>query len=416
MQARCAPILLLMLLLFGNAPLQATTTPAPPIVILVSIDGFRPDYLDPQHTPTLLALAADGARVRTLRPAFPSLTFPNHYTLVTGLVPDRHGIIGNVMADPELSQRFVLSDRSAVQNPLWWNDAEPLWNTARKAGLRSATMFWPGSEAPINGLHPHHWRPYDAAFSAEDRVNQVLAWLDLPSGERPHFITLYFDEVDRSGHVSRPDSDRTRAAVQAADAHVAQLVQGLKQRGLWPQVNLLIVSDHGMAATPPEQVVILDDHLPRGSFEMLNRGGFVQLRARPGREAELDAALSRPIEHMQCWRKHEIPARFRYGSHRRITPWVCMGDEGWTIHDRFHFKRNGVNPGSHGFDPMLDSMAAILIAHGPDFEPGAVLDEIDSVDVHPLLMRLLRLPPLPSGARDGDPQRTLPLLRRHLQP
>lgn len=414
-----ALLLLLILLLSGchtglrpDAGSRAES-PQPALLILVSIDGFRTDYLDPGLTPTLAALARDGAWVRKLRPAFPALTFPNHYTLVTGLVPDHHGIIANVMADPELPQHFSPGQRAAVQNPAWWNDAEPIWNSARHAGLRSATMFWPGSEAAINGFHPHYWRPYDAAVTPAERVAQVLAWIDLPAALRPHLITLYFDEVDRAGHVSTPHSALTRQRLQETDAALAQLLHGLGARGLWQRVNLIVLSDHGMAATPREQAVLLDEHLPRGSFELLNRGPFVQLRARPGREAELDAALAKPIAHVQCWRKGELPARFRYGTHRRIMPWVCLGDEGWTIYDRFYLQRNGINPGAHGFDPMLDSMATLLVAHGPDFRSGAVLEEMDNVHVYALLAHLLRIPARP---HDGDLRQALPLLRPGLAP
>lgn len=381
----------------------------PPLLILVSIDGFRADYFDLGITPTIASLAQDGARAHALRPAFPTLTFPNHYSLVTGLVPDHHGIVNNTMRDPELTQRFALSLRDAVQNPLWWNDAQPLWNTAREAGLRSATMFWPGSEAPVRGHHPHHWLPFDGAMTPEARVAQVLEWVDLPAAQRPDFMTLYFDAVDHWGHMSGPDSPETHAELAHTDAALAQLVAGLKQRGIWADTNLVLVSDHGMTATPIEQAIALDEHVPRHLFELVNRGSVAGLRAREGHEAELEAAMSQPIPHIQCWRKEDVPARFRFGSHRRIPPWVCMGDEGWTIFDRAHLTRLSVNPGSHGFDPALDSMAALFVAHGPDFIKGSVLAELDNVDVYPLLARLLRITP---EKHDGNAEATLPLLRQ----
>lgn len=405
------PFLLLLALSLAacrHVPRPEPANARPPLLILVSIDGFRADYFDLGLTPTLAALAGEGARAQALRPAFPSLTFPNHYTLVTGLHPDRHGIVNNTMRDPGSDQRFMLNNRDAVQNAFWWNDAQPIWNTARHAGLRSATMFWPGSEAPVRGHHPHYWLPFDAGMTPEARVAQVLQWLDLPPGQRPDFVTLYFDAVDHTGHLTGPDSPETHAEIARTDAALARLVAGLEQRGLWAGTNLVVLSDHGMAATPREQAIALDDHVPRGAFELMARGSIAGLRAAEGREAELEAALSRPIPHIQCWRKQDIPARFRYGSHRRVPPWVCMGDEGWTIFDRAHLRRFGVNPGAHGFDPALDSMAALFVAHGPDFRRGIVVPELDSVDVYPLLARLLRIAP---EANDGDAARTLPLLR-----
>ena len=405
------PFLLMLALLLVACRHGARTQPAdthPPLLILVSIDGFRADYFDLGITPALAALAGDGVRVKAMRPSFPSLTFPNHYTLVTGLHPDHHGIVNNTMRDPASEQRFTHANRDAVQNAFWWNDAQPIWNTAREAGLRSATMFWPGSEAPVRGHYPHYWLPFDMRMTPEARVAQVLEWLALPPEEQPDFVTLYFDAVDHMGHLTGPDSPETHAAIAHTDAALAQLIEGLKQRGLWANTNLVVVSDHGMAATPPEQAIALDDYVPRNALELSARGSIAGLSAVKGREAELEAALSQPIPHVQCWRKQDIPARFRYGSHRRIPAWVCMGDEGWTIYDRAHLRRFGVNPGAHGFDPALDSMAALFVARGPDFRRGAVLPEIDSVDVYPLLARLLRIAP---EAHDGDAARTAPLLR-----
>ena len=380
----------------------------PPALLLISIDGFRPDYLTPEATPTLAEIAHQGVQARSMRPSFPSLTFPNHYTLVTGRVPDHHGVVNNSMIDPDIDQAFYLSSREAVENPRWWEGGDPIWNTARRAGLRSGTMFWPGSEAPIDGHHPHYWKTFDMNLPPQDRVAQVLAWLDLPAAQRPDFLTLYFDEVDHDAHLHGPQSPEALEAVRRTDAALAQLVEGLKRRGLWERINLVVVSDHGMAATRPDRIILLDDLLPAGSFELLNRGAVAGLAPRAGREAELDAALARPIEHAQCWKKERVPARFRFGSHPRIPPWVCLADEGWTILDRAQLARKKPNPGAHGYDPALPSMAAIFLAHGPDLRQGLTVDAFDNVDVYALLARLLRIAP---AANDGDPATTLPMMR-----
>lgn len=400
---------LLLLAACQTAHRAPATDSRPPPLILVSIDGFHPGYLDPEATPTLAALAREGVHARALRPAFPSLTFPNHYTLVTGRVPDHHGVVHNQMADPAATdQVFRLSSREAVENPLWWEDGEPIWNTARRAGLRSATMFWPGSEAPVHGHHPHYWRRFDMAFPPEERVSQVLAWLDLPAVQRPDFLTLYFDQVDHEAHLHGPGSDEALAAVRRTDAALAGLVAGLKQRGLWETSNLVVVSDHGMAATPPEQVVVIDDHLPGGTYRLVNRGTVAGLEPVAGKVSEFEAALARPIPHAQCWPKARVPERFRYGSHRRIPAWVCLADEGWTIADRALLERHPPNRGAHGFDPALESMAAVFIAHGPDFRSGLSTEAFDNLDVYPLLARLLRITPEP---HDGNAATTLPMMR-----
>ena len=196
----------------------ATTPPGPAKpapLLLVSIDGYRADYLQRGLSPALAALARDGVRT-SMQPSFPSLTFPNHYTLVTGLRPDHHGIVNNTMYDIQLG-KFSLGNRKAVSDGRWWAQGTPLWETAERNGLRTATMFWPGSEADIHGRHPDYWKPYDGAVTPTQRVDQVLAWLDLPPGQRPTFLTLYFDAVDHAGHGHGPDSPQVDQALRETD-------------------------------------------------------------------------------------------------------------------------------------------------------------------------------------------------------
>ncbi|WP_366928790.1 ectonucleotide pyrophosphatase/phosphodiesterase [Phenylobacterium sp.] len=198
----------LVLILSAAPALAQAPKPAPkpvPLTILISIDGFRTDYIQRGKTPALAAMAGDGVRAEAMRPSFPSLTFPNHYTLVTGLRPDEHGVVGNVMEDAARpGVVFMLNKPEIVHDPIWWDQAEPLWVTAEKAGVRTATMFWPGSDGPIHGVQPHDWRLFDKAVTDIQRVDQVLTWLDRPPAERPRFITLYFNAVDTAGHISAP--------------------------------------------------------------------------------------------------------------------------------------------------------------------------------------------------------------------
>lgn len=214
---------------------------AAPTVILVSIDGFRWDYLDRGVTPNLSELARSGARAERMIPSFPSLTFPNHFTLVTGLTPDRHGIVNNTFEDPAVpTGTFKLSNAAAVTNRVSWDQATPIWVTAERAGVRTATEFWPGSEADIQGVRPSLYSHFDASVPSSARVDQVLAWLDLPPRQQPRFLTLYFDIVDTAGHHHGPDSAEVNAAAAEVDTAIGKLVQGLRQRGsaptwsLWP--------------------------------------------------------------------------------------------------------------------------------------------------------------------------------------
>jgi predicted AlkP superfamily pyrophosphatase or phosphodiesterase len=378
-------------------------------LLLISIDGFRPDYLDRDLTPTLARLAHEGVRAESMQPAFPSLTYPNHYTLVTGLTPDHHGIVNNTMDDPQIPDRFSPSNRNAVADPRWWNEATPIWISADRAGLRTATMFWPGSEAPIHGMYPDYWKPFDASVTPTQRVDQVLAWLDLPAAARPRFLTLYFDGVDHQAHEHGPDSIEVNAALVMVDEALARLLAGLNRRGIEHDINLVIVSDHGMAATPPQQLVKLDDLVDEDVIDVLTLGALAGLHARPGHEHEVAAALLKPQSHMKCWAKDAVPPRLRYGHNTRVPPIVCLANVGWQITTRHALAhRLGTHLGDHGYDNAAPEMRALFVANGPAFVCGAVLKPFPNVDVYPMLAHLLHIRPLPN---DGDLAPLRPALR-----
>ena len=362
-----------------------------PVVVLISIDGFRADYLDRGVTPNLSRLAAEGAH-GAIRPSFPTKTFPNHYSLVTGLRPDRHGIVDNNMIDPEIPDvAFSLSNKAAVRDARWWNDGTPIWVSAERAGIRSATMFWPGSEAAIQGVRPSRWLPFKQSMPATARTDQVLAWLDEPAATRPRLITLYFDEVDTAGHYHGPDSTQVAEAAGRTDAAIGRLTEGLKARGL--KANLVIASDHGMAAVASDRVIYIENLASADLGKPLALGAFMTYYPAPGREAEAEAALLVRRPHVTCWRKGEIPARYHFGAHRRVAPIFCLPETGWVITTRAKRPPKG---GNHGFDPYSPEMAAIFIGHGPAFARGRATPLTDNVDVYPLLARLLGLAPEPN--------------------
>ena len=368
-----------------------------PLVILISMDGFRTDYLDRGITPNLSRLAAEGAR-GAVRPSFPSKTFPNHYTLVTGLRPDHHGIVDNNMRDPAIpGVIFKMSDKTAVTDARWWNDGTPIWVSAERAGLKAATMFWPGSEADIQGVRPSYWKPFDQTVTPEARVDQVLAWLDLPEAERPALVTLYFDETDTAGHGGGPDSAALSAAVAHTDAVIGKLVAGLAARGL--AADLMITADHGMAATSPERAVYLEDVVSPEAGERLGMGAFMTMTPAPGREAEVEKALLKPHEHMTCWAKGHFPARFHYGHHRRVPPIFCLAQTGWEITTRDGVAKRPIGGGNHGYDPAAPEMAAVFVAQGPHIRRGVKLRTTDNVDVYPLVARLLGIKGEPSDGK-----------------
>jgi predicted AlkP superfamily pyrophosphatase or phosphodiesterase len=372
---------------------RETVEARPNHVILVSIDGFRWDYLERGVTPTLSQLAAEGAS-GPMRPSFPTITFPNHYTLVTGKHPDHHGIVGNSFIDAELG-RFSMQKTE----PGWWSQAEPVWITAEKAGLTTATMFWPGSETDHDGVRPHYWRPYDKAVTGDQRVGQVLAWMD--ASPQPRFSTLYFDIVDTAGHEHGPDAAETNAAMVSVDASLARLVEGLKARGLYDDTVLLIAADHGMAATSPDRVMKLGDLVDPDAIEVIYSGAAVFLNPKPGREAEVERALVRRHPHGECWTKATIPARLVLGTNPRVPAIICAADTGWLFTSP---GRDVTRPGgAHGYDNLAPEMRALFIAHGPGVARGRRLRDLDSVDVQPLIGRLLGVA-VPAG--DGRPEDT----------
>ncbi|HEX5264410.1 MAG TPA: ectonucleotide pyrophosphatase/phosphodiesterase [Phenylobacterium sp.] len=387
-------------LAFVAAPALAQTVKPAPLTILISIDGFRADYLQRGLTPNIAALAADGVRATAMHPSFPSLTFPNHYTLVTGLRPDHSGIVDNNMEDPRKpGVTFSMARADVSHDPFWWGESEPLWVTAEKAGVRTATMFWPGSDLPIHGVQPHDWKMYDKHVSADQRVDQVLAWLDRPPGERPKFITLYFDEVDSYGHSNGPDSPEVNAALARTDAAIGRLIKGLKSRRLFAETDVVIVADHGMAPTSSDRVTYLEDLLPVADLHIVGLGPEGGLQALPGHEAEAEKALLGTHPHMTCWRKQDVPQRFHYGSNPRVPPIVCLAETGWLISAA---RGRPVNKGAHGFDPYDPLMNALFVAHGPAFRRGVVQPAFDNVDVYPLLAALVGVDTLPNEGNLAD--------------
>jgi predicted AlkP superfamily pyrophosphatase or phosphodiesterase len=388
----------------GGCGTASLPVPAPPAtVVLVSIDGFRSDYLDRPEAGQLRSIARHGVRARSMEPVFPTKTFPNHYTLVTGLYPERHGIVANTMEDSTIGDRFSLSNRTAVGDGRWWG-GEPIWVTAQRQGRRAAAFFWPGSEAAIGGMRPTWWTGYDGTVPYQTRVSQVLGWLVLPADSAPAFITLYLEAVDGAGHQYGPEAPQTDSAIARVDSAVGALWNGLAARGLRNRVNLVIVSDHGMARTSPDRVILLDEVLEAGSYRVVDWNPVAMIVPAPGKEEEVWRRLS-GVPHLTTWRRAEVPPRFRFRDNPRITPLVALADEGYTITTRPRHEaavRTGWPGGMHGYDNRLPSMGALFIAAGPAFPVGRVVPRLRSVDVYELMAAVLGLRPVPNdGSLDS---------------
>jgi predicted AlkP superfamily pyrophosphatase or phosphodiesterase len=400
MLARCSRLVLLVLLFVVagcTAPAPRTRAPLRDPVILISIDGFRPDYLDRGLTPTLAALAADGVRADAMKPSFPTLTFPNHYTLVTGLYPDHHGIVNNRMIDPATGNAFVYKDADTIADPAWWG-GEPLWVSVEKQGRHAATMFWPGSDVAIDGVRPSLWLHFDGKLTPDERVDQLLRWTDLAADARPSFYTLYLEQVDHAGHDDGPDSAEVNAAMRDIDAALARLVDGLKLRGLFDRTNIVIVSDHGMTSTAPDRQIFLDDLVDLDEAGLVTGGILAGMNPKSAAPA-VEHAILAPHEHMKCWRKSAVPARLHYGTNPRVPALLCLADDGWIITTHQDAaKRKHFSLGEHGYDNDDPKMRALFIAHGPAFKSRLRVPEFDNVDVYPLLAHLLAIRP---AANDG---------------
>ena len=387
-----------LLCLFVAGPVMAE--PAP--LILISIDGFRADYLDRGVSPNLSALAAGGVHAERMIPSFPSVTFPNHTALVTGLYPDHNGIVNNAFDDPALPGHFTMTSHEEA----WWGQSTPIWISAERAGIHTGVMFWPGVAVPHHGTRPGLWHDFDHGVAPAARVDAVLGWMDLPAGRRPGFAVLYFEAVDSAGHSFGPDSPQVNAAVASIDAAVGRLLDGLKARGI--AANVIVVADHGMAPVGNEHLILLDDVIDTGVAQVAFDGTVlgIDTPGTPAGDATRQKLLA-PQPHMQCWDKAHVPADLHYGTNPRVPAVVCQVATGWLALTRDNYRRGqeahpGIEKGAHGYDINDPAMGALFIANGPAFRTGLTIAPFPNVDVYPLMAKVLGITPLPNDGKLSD--------------
>ena len=404
--------LLLALAVAFSTGLGAAPPPDRPIVILVSIDGWRWDYIERFHPPALTALAAQGVRAEGLIPQFPSKTFPNHYTIVTGLRLAHHGIVSNNMESPDIPGHYAMSNRDVLADPRWWG-GEPIWNTLEKQGGIAASMFWPGSETLIGGHRATYWTPFDDKLPNADRVKQILEWLKLPDGKRPSFLTLYFSDVDNAGHSGGPDSAEVREAALNVDRSVAQLVSGVAAAGMASRVNYVVVSDHGMAQIPPGQMIVLDDYLDPATVNVVDWAPVLGLSAINGDNEAVYRALRDKHPALHVYRNNELPAAYQLAGNSRMPAVIGIADEGWFItshgeQDRWARPGRHAPGGTHGYDVKYKSMQGLFIATGPSFVSGRVVPPFENIHLYDLMCAVLGITPAPN---DGNPAVTRPFVK-----
>jgi predicted AlkP superfamily pyrophosphatase or phosphodiesterase len=367
-------------------------------IVLVSLDGFRYDYARKYGASHLLSIAAKGASAPDgMIPAYPSFTFPNHYTLVTGLYPEHHGIVGNSFYDPARKELYSYTDPKTSIDGSWYGGT-PLWSLAEKQGMRSACFFWPGSEAEIAGERPSFYLKYTNDYPYDQRIDQVIAWLKLPPEQRPHFITLYYPNVDHAGHEFGPDSPQTAEAVKHVDELMGTLEKDLAALHL--PIDLVIVSDHGMEKIQGgwidlDKFAPLDGLITVGSYlyapsEQAANAAYQKLKAADGS--------------FMVYRRANVPAELHFNSNPREGDPVIVARGPYAIRDHApppDREDRAPRVGNHGFDPwMMPNMKAVFYAEGPDIRHNVKLKPFENVNVYPLLVKILGLdsPPV-----DGSP-------------
>lgn len=381
-----------------------------PYVVMVSLDAFRWDYDSIYGTPVLDDIARKGVTATRLIPSFPTKTFPNHYTIATGLYPDHHGLVNNSFYAPDLGLVYRIGDRAMVSNGAFYG-GEPVWVTARKQGMKSASFYWVGSEAPVQGIQPDYWKPYDDEVPFGDRVDTVLKWLSLPRNQRPHLVTLYFEEPDAVSHGYGPVSPETGAMVRSLDSLIGVLRTGLAKLPNAADINLIVLSDHGMTEVDESRYNYIFDTLPQRMVKRIYGGNPVWAIEPAEGKSDSVLILLNVQRGMKAWKKNELPAHLHYGTHLRIPEIVLVADAGWTAGLRP--EPRGDTRGDHGYDWKYRDMHSIFYAEGAAFRKGFSVDTLYNVDIYNIVTGVLGLVPAPN---DGNPERIAPLFNRRRSP
>ncbi|HUW07923.1 MAG TPA: ectonucleotide pyrophosphatase/phosphodiesterase [Williamwhitmania sp.] len=385
--------------------LELSAQPQQPTLIVLSLDGFRWDYPQHANTPTLDSIARVGVKSEII-PSFPSKTFPNHYTLATGLTPDHHGIIFNSFYANDLNKQYKSNEKLSVQNPDFYG-GEPIWNTAERQGVKSFTLFWIGAEAPINGRHASRWYPYQQNIPYHSRMDSILNWLTLPAEQRPGLIMVYFHEPDSKGHHFGPGSKEVSDVVEEIDRNLAYLFREIKAKGLAGKVNVIITTDHGMCATPRKHYIDLSHYISKDMLAAIqgNSPVFNVSLKNPSDSSKMQILST--VKGMHLYTKKNIPARLHFGSNSRIYPYILVADSSYSL--GFGGERT-YSKGNHGFDPQISDMHGIFYATGPTFIPETTVNPFHNVDLYDLMAKLLDIQP---AKNDGNPTTFVNVIKTH---
>ena len=393
-------IVLLLCIITSCAKEDSADNDFAPTVILISLDGFRWDYRNKADTPNLDILLENGVNSESFIPVFPSKTFPNHLSIVTGSYPENHGILSNDMYDPEWDADYYIGENSAPVQEGRWYDADPIWVTAEKQGKITGTYFWPGSEAEINGIRPSYYGVYDGGITNENRVQKILDWIDLPKFNRPVFMTLYFSDADSWGHNYGPDAMEMSSIIKELDDSIGLLINGLKERDILNEINIIITSDHGMTGLSRDRVIFLDDYININDVRMIEWSPVAMILPADEIVDSVYNSLENAHPQMSVYRKENIPERLHFKNHRRVPPIICIAEDGWSIsnHDYYNDHPNSFRGGAHGYDPINKSMHGIFIAHGPAFKNGLTVGSFSNIHTYELIASILEIEPIENDA------------------
>jgi len=375
-------------------------------VVMLSLDGCRWDYPQMADMPNLEAIAREGVKLESLQPSFPSKTFPNHYSIATGLYPDNHGIVQNTFYDPEMDAHYKIRDREAVQNGDFYG-GEPIWVTAEKQGLKTASFYWVGSEADVCGMHPSTWKTYDHDFPYAARVDSVIAWLSLPEKSRPRLITWYYPEPDGVGHRHSPESQEVKDMLVYLDSLIGDFRQKLSALPIADQVNVIVTSDHGMTRISGDKTIYFEDHLESTWLDTSLGSNPVWMF--DVREGYLDSVYLnlKQVDHLQVWKRDSIPDTLHYGKNARVMDLVVVPDLHWSAAWGADHHRPDYVGGTHGYDPRFKDMHGIFFASGPAFKHGYVHPTVENVNIYPLLAKILDLKAAPTDGKLENISRVL---------
>nr|XP_020657161.1 ectonucleotide pyrophosphatase/phosphodiesterase family member 5 isoform X1 [Pogona vitticeps]XP_020657162.1 ectonucleotide pyrophosphatase/phosphodiesterase family member 5 isoform X1 [Pogona vitticeps]XP_020657163.1 ectonucleotide pyrophosphatase/phosphodiesterase family member 5 isoform X1 [Pogona vitticeps]XP_020657164.1 ectonucleotide pyrophosphatase/phosphodiesterase family member 5 isoform X1 [Pogona vitticeps]XP_020657165.1 ectonucleotide pyrophosphatase/phosphodiesterase family memb len=362
-----------------------------PKVLLVSFDGFRWDYIYKFPTPNFQYIIKNGIHVEQVTNAFITKTFPNHYTMVTGLYAESHGVVANEMYDPVLNDSFSMNHMT-IYNSKFWEDAYPIWITNQMQGHRSGAAMWPGTDVKIHGVFPTHYMPYNESVTFQERVAKLIEWFR--SKEPINLGLLYWEQPDELGHILGPDNPLMEKVIRDVDDNLGYLVSELKRENLWDTLNVIITSDHGMAQNSRDRIIELDLYVDRELYRMIDHSPTVALLPEEGKLDEVYSALVNAHPHMSVYKKEDIPNRLHYKHSSKIQPILAVADEGWEI---LQNKSDGFVWGDHGYDNVLPEMHPIFLALGPAFRRNFSKQAMNSTDLYPLLCYMLGIDPLPNN-------------------